>query len=199
MRTIDRFLAKVRHNPDTGCLEWTASLTRKGYARFRYWGKMGHASRFILEYTLGRPLRPGMEACHTCHVRHCVHPNHLYEGTHRENIDDAIARGSYKKTLATHCVRGHELAGANVRHDGQGRHCRQCDQITQRARRGVTRPHMTVWKVLAIRAWLRTGETGRAVAKRMNVSTAAVSNINTGRTWSHIDDNGRAVPNEGQS
>jgi hypothetical protein len=44
-----------------------------------------HAHRVALAVALGRPLRPGMFACHKCDVKECVRPSHLYEGTQSDN------------------------------------------------------------------------------------------------------------------
>ena len=49
--------------------------------------------RQALEQRLGRPVRPGYDACHHCDVRNCYEPQHLYEGTRKENMQDARERG----------------------------------------------------------------------------------------------------------
>jgi HNH endonuclease len=51
------------------------------------------AHRVALEEKLGRPLRPGYESCHRCDNPPCVQPEHLYEGTHAENMRDMSQRG----------------------------------------------------------------------------------------------------------
>jgi hypothetical protein len=45
-------------------------------------------SREVLENKLGRPLLPGMFACHTCDYPPCINPDHLWEGTMQDNIAD---------------------------------------------------------------------------------------------------------------
>lgn len=52
-----------------------------------------YASRVALRSKLGRPITPGMQALHTCDNPPCVNPEHLYEGTPKQNTHDMISRG----------------------------------------------------------------------------------------------------------
>lgn len=79
--------------PTADCVPWTGYVDANGY------GKSGGvwAHRAALERKLGRPITPGMDACHTCDVRVCVNEDHLYEGTRRQNILDSVARGRWNR------------------------------------------------------------------------------------------------------
>lgn len=94
--TVDsdpRFAAKTRRLPFSDCVYWTGALYL-GYGI--YWlseGRTVLAHRYALEQHLGRPLREGMGALHTCDVARCVNPAHLYEGDQRANMRDALQRG----------------------------------------------------------------------------------------------------------
>ena len=97
--TQERFWSKV--NKTDNCWLWTASLT-DGYGA--YWDKslqrVRKASRVSLEWHLGRPLYPGMEACHgPCHNRACVNPAHLSEKSKMDNNKDRIRDGSNGRKL----------------------------------------------------------------------------------------------------
>jgi hypothetical protein len=49
-------------------------------------------TRLSLAIKLERNIKPGYFACHTCDNRCCINPDHLYEGTHMDNVRDMTAR-----------------------------------------------------------------------------------------------------------
>jgi hypothetical protein len=55
-------------------------------------GKQVYVSRIALERKLGRPIRPGFCALHNCDYALCVNPDHLYEGTKKDNAQDREER-----------------------------------------------------------------------------------------------------------
>lgn len=80
-------------DPDTGCLLWQRGVNSRGYGKLKRKGVTIYAHRASLEDALGRPLRDGMVARHTCDTRRCIEATHLVEGTVHQNVQDMIERG----------------------------------------------------------------------------------------------------------
>lgn len=75
--------------PNTGCILWTKGATAQGrYGAIRAGNKVLMAHRAAWEVANGRPVPDGMCVCHKCDVTMCVNPDHLFLGTHDDNMDD---------------------------------------------------------------------------------------------------------------
>ena len=83
---------------NTGCWLWQRGRNTSGYAHAYHQGRVQLVPRLLLAHTLSRPLRPYPEemALHTCNRGHdgCISPDHLYEGSSRDNIRDSIVAGN---------------------------------------------------------------------------------------------------------
>lgn len=96
-----------------------------------YHSKPVPVHRKILERKLGRPIKKGYHACHTCDVRNCLNADHLWEGSQTQNNKDMAAKGryNYHRSHYTHCRNGHPLFGENMRitkqDSGRARHARE--------------------------------------------------------------------------
>jgi hypothetical protein len=74
------------------CIEWEGYRERKGY------GKRGnrYAHRMAWEEAHG-PIPDGMCVCHTCDNPPCVNIEHLFLGTHADNMTDMVTKGRSQK------------------------------------------------------------------------------------------------------
>lgn len=73
---------------DTGCWEWQGAKTATGYGRMKVDNKAWMAHRYSLKCHLGRELKDGCVVLHTCDNPCCINPEHLREGTQKENMQD---------------------------------------------------------------------------------------------------------------
>ena len=107
---IDRFHKKYEID-ESGCWLWTGGIrpNSKGVAYPRHWTddrKSIGAHRFSFELVHGE-IPQGMYVCHKCDTPLCVNPDHLFVGTHHDNMHDMVqkkrsftGRGENKKGLA---------------------------------------------------------------------------------------------------
>ena len=90
---IGRFEDKFWKGEPFECWLWRGSIT-KGYGKFRLDGKivLAHRIAYLLEY--GK-YDENLDVCHTCDTPACVNPNHLFLGTHQDNMRDMLAKGHH--------------------------------------------------------------------------------------------------------
>lgn len=78
--------------PNSGCFLWLGWVARKGHGLTTWKKKTMHAHRLAW---IGRhgPIPDGLLVCHRCDVPSCVNPDHLFLGTHQDNMDDMVRKG----------------------------------------------------------------------------------------------------------
>ena len=90
-----RFESKILKKTG-GCWEWMGVKDSKGYGRFRVKKRMILSHRFSFEFFNKSKIRKGKIICHSCDNPRCVNPDHLWEGTHKDNVLDKIKKGRCK-------------------------------------------------------------------------------------------------------
>ena len=120
---------------DGGCwLYQGAPHGSTGHCKVRWDGKKVYIHRVSAHLHWGFDLNSPTLILHkvACSHPNCWNPEHLYEGTHRDNAADMKLTGTYKNVIAeresakTHCPHGHPLDGMTNR--GK-RYCLTCNRL----------------------------------------------------------------------
>lgn len=160
-----RFWSRVdRSGGPDACWPWMGrrEVQHGEYGSLEICGRRWRASRIAYELTVG-PLDD--YACHSCDNPPCCNPSHIFDGTQRNNIEDAQAKGRIAAGDA-HGLRQHpEMIARGERHGG--------------ARLSET-------DVIGIREAAARGELHADIADRHSVSAGTISEIANGHKWSHV-------------
>lgn len=130
MKLVERFEKYIAHEPNTGCWLWTGAMTKSGYGRFivsipgsKAITKRAHRVSFEL---YKNKIPNGMFVLHKCDIPACVNPDHLFLGTHTDNIRDSVKKKRNFNSKKTHCKKGHEFSEKNTLNYRGHRLCIKC-------------------------------------------------------------------------
>ena len=122
---MTRFFDKIEMTDS--CWLWKAGLRGKaGYGAFKLNGKIISAHRFSYEIHKGE-IPNGVFVCHSCDIRKCVNPNHLFLGSPKDNWKDGFDKGRIKLLggIDINKLKKHPSKGAYNR----GCRCNECKAI----------------------------------------------------------------------
>ena len=88
---LSNFEDKFIPEPNTGCWIWLATISNKGYGKFKHNGKMVEAHRVSYEL-YNKDFDKSLCVLHRCDNRLCVNPSHLFQGTKKDNGVDMVSK-----------------------------------------------------------------------------------------------------------
>lgn len=88
---------------DDDCHLWIGSVNTAGYGITSQGEKNVTAHRWAYSHAKG-VISEGMHVLHTCDVRRCVNPSHLFLGTHADNMHDKAIKGRAARKLTAEQV-----------------------------------------------------------------------------------------------
>lgn len=151
----ERFWKRVQKT--NYCWIWKGSDTGHGYGTFHFKGKAYVAHRFswLLKYgTFTKNL-----TLHKCNNRRCVNPDHLYDGTAKDNTGDIIKAGKYNF-----------INSGTLKSGEENRQAKLNDEIVRSIRKEYI-PKVVTQKMLA---------------ERYHIAKTTVREVLIRKSWKHI-------------
>ena len=80
-------------DPEAGCWYYVGALVSDGYGQLSYKGQQLYVHRASAAVYLDFDLTSSLYVCHHCDQPPCFNPDHLFPGTPRDNVRDAVSKG----------------------------------------------------------------------------------------------------------
>lgn len=129
----ERFHQYYEKDEETGCWFWQNEPDEWGYGTIGIGGEKRKAHRVSFDLLRDEPLPdfdPEHQVNHTCHNPSCVNPDHLYIGSAKENMDDALEVDAWGENRA----RGSKVGTSKITEDEVAEIKRRCNSgETQKA------------------------------------------------------------------
>ncbi len=211
----ERFYSKVSLPNKNGCMLWSGAKDSWGYGHLTVNKTTVKAHR--LSYILHKGnIQKEMYICHTCDTPACVNPEHLFVGTPKDNSQDCIAKGRFKKTQLGDDVATSKLDTKSVleiidllkygytqveiaeiygvttqnihyiHHNKSWKHIARDLQPTGNKGGKNGRAKLTTEKVMEIKSLLRKGESTISIANKYGVKRECISAIKCNKNWRHV-------------
>lgn len=143
---------------DTGCWGWSGSISTAGYSLIFSNNKTKWGHRFSYEIHK-EPIIDGNLICHHCDNPICTNPDHLFQGTTRDNVRDCMAKGRFKKVPDEFKAKGEQVSSSKLKEK----------------------------EVIEIKKMIADGLKNTEIAKLFNVTHKNISCIRLKKTWKHVE------------
>lgn len=80
--------------PNSGCWIWEGASDERGYGRIGSGKRVLRTNRASYASFIGS-IPAGVHVLHKCDTPACVNPDHLFLGTHSENMRDCVRKGRH--------------------------------------------------------------------------------------------------------
>lgn len=121
--------------PVTGCWLWIRQIGANGYPRITA-ESVAYRPAHRISYSAfrldGADIPRGLCVCHKCDTPACVNPDHLFLGTHRDNLIDSLRKGRRSASALatdTHCAQGHPWTPDTTYMYHGRRSCKACNKL----------------------------------------------------------------------
>lgn len=105
-KAIERIERFSIPEPMSGCWLWFGGFQTNPagmrYGTLSYGGQKWRAHRLSYE-AFREPIPAGLYVCHSCDNSLCVNPEHLFVGTHQDNVDDRERKGRNRPPRGEAC------------------------------------------------------------------------------------------------
>lgn len=166
-RLKSRFWAKVdKKVGQNGCWLWTGYLNQDGYGRIWIETRMVMAHRVAYAIT-NSDVPENLSVCHSCDNPGCVNPEHLWLGSHLENMTDMYQKKRRKAASGKK----------------NGTHTRP-DKVRRGEKNNTAK--LTPTEVAEIRNLSQQGVSRLQLSQTYKVSIFAIRQIITKKSWQHI-------------
>jgi hypothetical protein len=200
------FLDRSVPEPNSGCWLWLGSVNANGYGKIG--GKLAHRMAWAAH---NGPVPDGLNVLHSCDVRCCINPAHLFLGTQPENVADCIAKDRHAYGQRSGRARitpdiAHAIYSADGAYSAVAAEFRTTAKTVEAIKRGETWARTTSgiarkngtkhvpkgrchWNAAldedAARAIRKDRRFSRIIAAEYGVSRQTIDDVRNGTSWRH--------------
>jgi hypothetical protein len=160
----ERFWNNVYKEHPSGCWLWEGSTDRGGYGWVMGMGeRKAHRVSWVIHFGV---IPDELFVLHKCDNPSCVNPEHLYLGTHLDNVRDAKERKRYRGAV------------------GDANGLRKYPEKVRGSNNGMSK--LTEADVVEMRQLRAEGARVSDIAEKYKLTCAHTSKILVGKLWSHV-------------